>query len=213
MTFWEELNNWYAKQTQLFHDLPFIRRAFAGGITKPDYVRFLRDYYHFVGTAGPVYGACASKIDHRHGYVRDWFAKCTFKEMGHDRFIVNDLKALGMSEAEIRESRPSSAMDALCCYNFGFIERHNPIGLLGTPFLMGKLSAIYSLHASQKIKEALGFKESGASFFEAHGHLDKEQPEDVGSVIQSITEKDIQEEIFLNAETLFALYLNFLRSL
>jgi len=213
MAFWDELNGWYVEEARKFQEIPFVRRAFAGGLTRPEYVHFLKDYYHFVRSAGPVYSACAAKIDYRFARVRDWFAKCAFKEIDHDRFVVSDLKALGIPEAETRQSRPGTAMDALCCYNFGFIEQHHPVGLLGTPFLMGKLSAVYSLHASQKIKEALNLKEGGASFFEAHGHLDREQPEDVGLVIQSIAETDMQAEIFLNAKTLFALYVGFLRSL
>ncbi len=198
---------------QKFQTLPFVQSALSGSLTKPGYTRFMKDYYHFVRTAGPIYSACASHIGYDFPRVREWFLKAAYKETDHDHFVVNDLETLGVPAAETRASQPGPEMDALCAYNFAFVERHHPVGMLGTPFLMGNLSTVYSLHAAQKIKDALGLKENGASFFEAHGHLDKAQPEDVGLVLQSITDPKIQNDIFLNAKTIFMLYQNFFRTL
>lgn len=213
MTFWEKLNQWYGDEAGKFQSIPFIRAVFEGKLTREGYKTFLKSYYPFVAAAAPLYAHAASKIPPAFPRVREWFFKSAYKEMGHDEFIVNDLTALGIQAADTKASRPVPEIDALVSYNYAFLDRHHPVGILGTPFLMGKLSTAYSLGAAQKLKDALGLGEEGISFFFAHGHLDKEQPEDVSLVIQSITDAAIQEDIFLNARAVFMLYQNYFRTL
>jgi len=214
MTFWEEISRWFESEGKKFQELPFVTAAFSGGLSRSGYVTFLKDYYHFVKNAAPFYGAAASKIPTDFPRVRDWFFKSAYKEMGHDDFILRDLEFLGENPEKIKTSLPSPEMDALVGYNYYFMDKHHPVGVLGTAFVMGRLSTAYSLEAAEKIKTSLGLGDEGASFFFAHGHLDKEQPEDVGAVIESLADKkEIQQEILLNAKTEFMLYQNFFRTL
>jgi pyrroloquinoline quinone (PQQ) biosynthesis protein C len=211
--FWDDLNRWYETEVLQFRTIPFVQDVFSGKLTLEGYRTFLLQYYHFVGTAPRIYSSAAAKIGPEYQQVREWFSKSAFKEMDHDEFIIRDLSALGVPMEEARTSRPTPEMEALVAYNFYFVDHRNPVGLLGTPFLMGKLSSAYSLVAAEKLKNALGLQEEGATFFFAHGHLDKDQPEDVSGIIQAIIDPKIQQDIFLNAKTIFMLYQNFFKTL
>ena len=214
MTFLESLHQWFDLEIQEFQTIPFVQSAFSQKLTKDHYIKFLEQYYHFVGNASPMYGLAVSRIPLEYRFIRDWFNQSAFNESGHEDFILRDLIALGLSEDTVKKSIPSPSMDALIGYNFYFTLNRHPVGLLGTPYLMGKLSTIYSLEIAKKLKESLGLKgEEGTSFFFAHGHLDKEQPQDIEQIIHSITNTDIQKNIFQNAKTVFMLYQSFLRSL
>lgn len=213
MTFLEQLNGWYAKEVLQFQQIPFVQSVFVGTLTKDGYTRFLQEYYHFVHSAAPMYAAATSRIPYSFPRAREWFAKYTYKELDHDEFIVKDLEALGIPASVTRASRPCPEIDALIGYNLYFIERRNPVGVLGTAYLMGKLSAGFSLGVAGTLQKALNLPEEAVSFFFAHGHLDKEQPEDVSVVLQTISEKSAQEEILFNARTVFMLYQNFFRSM
>ena len=213
VSFWSQLNEWYESEVPSFQRLPFLVSVFSGKLSRPAYVAFLREYYHFVKSAGSFYGLAAGRVPTEFPRVREWLFKTAYREHDHYEFIIKDLEALGVSSPTVKESQPGPAIDALIGYNIYFVEHRHPVGALSMPYLMGKLSTGFSLAGAEKLKAALGIGEAGASFFFAHGHLDRDQPEDIGSVIQAITEKDVQAEIFQNAKAVFMLYRNFFQTL
>ncbi len=213
MLFLDKLNLWFLNEAQIFKSIPFVQRALEGKITRDEYTKFLLDYMPLVQNAAKMYAIAGSNVSDEFLRVKEWFYKSAYKEFNHDQFMVNDLKALGVSKEQIKNHDPHPIIDALCGYNISFSQRHHPIGALGTPFIMGRLSTSLSITAAQNIKTSLNLLDEGVSFFFAHGHLDKDQPEDVDSVIQSIVTPSIQDSILLNAKVTFFLYQSFFRSI
>lgn len=206
------LDKWIYDQSSQFVALPLVQKALSGLLTKEAYAEFLLDYRHFVTTAGSMYALAAAHIDtQKYDLIKRWFFKQAYREYDHGKFIKEDLKALGFDNDMIETHSASPAMEALCCFNFGFIFRKHPAGLLGTPYIMTQLSSGFALKAAQSLKEKLKLDGAGASFFEAHAHLDKDQVSEIRDLIGSITDNAILEQIDLNAKGLLHCYSGFMQ--
>lgn len=210
----DRLTSWYEHEQGAFVTIPFVVRALESKLTHREYVEFLLQYQFFVRTASPMYAEAAAKLPQDYDLIREWLFQQAYREFDHHKFIENDLKALGQEVSAIRGAKISPAMDILCNYNFGFIERHKvPIGIMGSPFVMIQLSAAYALGVAEKIKQGLGLKDEGVTFLDAHGHLDADQAQGLIHIMNGIVDAHDQDEIMLNAQANFSLYKQFLLSL
>ena len=209
MKFYEKLEELSDQLSQEVIQIPFVQKVFSETIPEEaqkdfhkQFICFYTQYYYWVKSVSPLFSIAASKIPDDYRIVRDWFYKTAYYEYNHYDFIMNDLKDLGVSETIVTSTKPNPAMDALIGYNHYFLNNHHPVGALGTPLIMSGLSNQFSLKVADGLEKKLGTR---LSFFDAHGHLDKDQPEDIAQILKTVSDPNVHEEILFNIKTIINL--------
>lgn len=217
MSFFEQIKTLSDQLSQGVIQIPFVQKVFSDTIPeeakkdfRKQFIDFYIQYYYWVKSVSPFLSSAAGRIPDEYRTIRDWFYKTAFYEYNHYDFIMNDLIEMGVSESTIKKTKPNPAMDALIGYNHYFPYHHHPVGVIGTPLIMGGLSNQLSLKVADGLEKKLGAR---LSFFDAHGHLDKDQPEDIAQILKTITDPTVHEAILFNIQTINMLYIHFLKSL
>lgn len=160
------------------------------------YETWLAQTYFFVRHSTPMLAlSCGLAIENRPYHLR--CISHLAEEKGHDRLLINDLKALGSSIDLFEELSSTRAFYQTQYY---WIEHVNPVSFLGYVLL---LEGIAVSCGAEKIKETEGF--SGRSFVEVHAKEDLAHLGRAMAQIEAMSEKD-RRDIVSNAEQSSDLY-------
>ena len=87
-------------------DAPLIHRALNREITLEEYVAFLIQAYHHVKHTVPLLMATGSRIPEEREWLREAVAEYIEEEIGHEEWILNDIKASGGDAEAVRNGSP-----------------------------------------------------------------------------------------------------------
>jgi pyrroloquinoline quinone (PQQ) biosynthesis protein C len=105
------------------------------------------------------------------------------EELGHERLVVHDLKAIGLMGDDERVDPPLPATDALINYLYGVALREGAISRLGYSYWAETVyDQIGPLLSSAK--QSLGIDDRNMTFFAAHSVIDVKHAEEVRSAIR-----------------------------
>jgi len=115
---------------------PFGRRLLRGEVTRAEYAGFLAQSYHYVRWTMPLLESAGAQLRASRPALAEAFLVKAREEDGHERWILRDLRALGLSAAEVAASAPSRGVEAYVAWNRMIAESPQAIGLLGTAYVL-----------------------------------------------------------------------------
>ncbi len=213
MTFHEQLARATAPDREYLLSAPVIRRALAGDVTRELYVAFLTQAYHHVRHTVPLLMAVGARLPDQHAWLRGAVLHYLEEETGHEEWILNDIERAGGDRAAAAASEPAVATEAMVAYAYDTVFRRNPVGFFGMVHVLEGTSVALALNAADRIQQVLQLPVTAFTYLRSHGELDKEHINDLGAILERLTDEDDQAAVIRCARGIYWLYGNVFRGL
>ena len=79
----------------------------------------------------PLLQAAKAALPAHHAWLNDAMDEYVEEEMGHDEWILNDIRACGADAEAVRHGKPGHAAEVMVAYAYDMIARRNPLGFFG----------------------------------------------------------------------------------
>ncbi len=211
--FYQRLQQETAQEREYLLSSPLIVSALNGEITRDEYVAFLGQAYQHVKHTTPLLMAVGSRIHERDEWLRDKIAHYIEEEVGHQEWILNDIKHCGGDADTVRHAVPSLPVELMISFIWDFVSRRNPIGFFGMVFVLEGTSVSVATHSADKIRDALQLPKNAFSYLYSHGSLDIGHIDFFQNIVNNISETQDQEDIIHVAKIIFRLYADMFRAL
>ena len=132
-----------------------LQRGALGTISLSTYSAYLTEAYHHVKHTTPLLMACGSRISPRQELLRDAIAEYIEEELGHQEWILNDIKACGKDSEAVRHGQPRPATEIMISYAYDSITRGNPLSFFGMVLVLEGTSTTLATTAAETIRESL----------------------------------------------------------
>ena len=194
MKLFESLGDAVATERDYLFSSPIIVDALHGDITLPQYVAFLKEAYFHVKETVPLLMACGSRLGDDQEWLRGAVAHYIDDEYGHEKWILNDIRACGADAELIRNSAPSRATELMVSFAWDTIQRCDPVGFFGMVYV-------------------LGLPEDAFSYLMSHGSIDMEHVQFLEGLMNRFEDPRDHATITHCAKRFFYLYANIFRDL
>jgi hypothetical protein len=174
MSFYEELTSATEADRREMLNIPFLRAGVAAEVDRGDYLRFLEQAYHHVRHTVPLLMACGARLPERLDWLREAVAEYIGEELGHERWILEDIRAAGGSPEAVRSGAPALATELMVAYAYDLIQRRNPVGFFGMVFVLEGTSVSLASAAADALQQALSLPSNAFTYLRSHGSLDLE---------------------------------------
>ncbi len=173
MTPYDRLYAETASARNRFLAIPLVRQAAAEGGSRAVYLDFLTQAYHHVKHTFPLLSlAAALTKDERY---QDALFEYMKEERGHDKWILDDIRALGGDADRVANSKPDTACEIMVGYAYYGIEHISPYAILGMVHVLEGLSTMLAHSVASAVKGSLRLDDNkGFSYLMSHGSLDIE---------------------------------------
>jgi pyrroloquinoline quinone (PQQ) biosynthesis protein C len=212
-TFYERLQQETETERQYLLSSPLIVAAMKDGISHAEYVAFLEQAYHHVKHTTPLLMAVGSRIPEKNEWLREKIAHYIEEEVGHQEWILNDIRACGGDAEVVRHATPSLPVELMISYIWDFVSRRNPTGFFGMVYVLEGTSVNVATQAADKIRESLSLPKNAFSYLYSHGSLDVEHIDFFEGIVNRIDDAKDQADIIHVARIIFRLYGDMFRSL
>jgi len=172
VAFYDDLISETETERNALFSIPFIQRGTAGKLGLDSYIAFLTQAYHHVKHTTPLLMACGGRLPERLEWLRTAISEYIEEEIGHQEWILNDIKACGADGEAVRSGHPSSATELMVAYAYDTIHRGNPAGFFGMVLVLEGTSVALATHAAERIGESLKLPKAAFSYLTSHGSLD-----------------------------------------
>ena len=200
-----------AAQQELL-SLPVIQKAMKGDIKTSTYVAFLTQAYHHVKHTVPLLMLTGSKISHQDEWLRTAMAEYIEEEIGHEKWILNDITAAGGDAESVSISDPAFATEMMVAYAYDSINRIGPLTFLGMVHVLEGTSVLLATHVANSIKTSLSLPQKAFSYLYSHGDLDQDHQKFFEDLINKLTEKQLSV-VIKSCQRFYKLYANIFREL
>lgn len=213
MSFYHQLIESTWPDREYLMSAPVIQETLAGRITLPRYLAFLTQAFHHVRHTVPLLMIAGSRLPERYKSLQPRFLHYLDEEVGHDEWILNDIRAAGGDVAALRRSDPHPETDAFVAYVYDTVQRRNPLGIFGMVLVLEGTSVALALQAADRIQAALQLPDGAFTYLRSHGTLDQQHVRDLENILETITDVHDQADITQCARVMFWLYGQMLRGL
>jgi pyrroloquinoline quinone (PQQ) biosynthesis protein C len=213
MTFFEELQQATSTEQAALQSIPIIRNALVGDVTLKQYVSFLTQAYHHVKHTTPLLMACGAKLDQNKEWLRVAIAHYIEEEIGHQDWILNDIKACGADVEKIRYSQPAFETELMVAYAYDTIARGNPVGFFGMVHVLEGTSIQLAIHAADALQQSLGLTKEAFTYLNSHGALDLEHVDFFRGLANRLDKPEDKACLIHCAKVVYRLYGDIFRSL
>ena len=204
MTFYDRLLAETKIDRERFLALPLIQRVLTLGASRALYVAFLTQAYHHVKHTFPLLALAASRTTDE--AYQDALVEYMAEERGHEKWILDDIAAMGGDREAVRIGSPGVACQAMVGYAYYAIERISPFAMLGSVHVLEGLSVLLADHVADSVTKSLDIKSSGLSYLRTHGSLDTAHVAFFRDTINHITDRAIQTLIIEQSKIFYRLY-------
>jgi thiaminase len=211
--FYSELNKATESERQELLSIPFIQQGAKGELSLQSYIAFLTQAYHHVKHTTPLLMACGSKVPSSADWMRDAIAHYIEEELGHQEWILNDIKECGGDSEAVRNSEPDMAAELMCAYAYDVVQRRNPVGLFGMVLVLEGTSIKIALEAAKNIQKTLKLPDTAFSYLNSHGALDVSHMDHFEKVVNRIESEDDRKFVIHTAKRFYKLYGDIFRGL
>jgi len=213
MTFYEELQQATAAERNALLSVPIIGKALQGQVTLDQYIAFLTQAYHHVKHTSPLLMTCGGRVPESHEWIRTALAHYIEEEIGHQEWILNDIRVCGGDAEAVRHGKPNMHTELMVAYAYDTIMRNNPCGFFGMVFVLEGTSIQLATHAAGVMQKSLNLPNGAFSYLTSHGSLDLEHIDFFQSVVNKL-ELDVDKQAVIHcAKVFFHLYANIFRSI
>ncbi len=213
MTHYEELSAATARDRERLLAIPFIRDGGAGRLRLRDYVAFLTQAYHHVKHTLPLLMACGARLPERLEWLREAMVEYVTEELGHQEWILNDLRACGADAEQVRHGKPDVAAELMIAYAYDTIARGNPAGFLGMVLVLEGTSVMVATQAAEALGRSLGLPQSAFSYLTSHGTLDQGHVRFYETLVNRLDDPADRAAVIHGARVFYKLYGDVFRAL
>ncbi len=213
MNFFDHLQQCTQSDRDYLFASPLIQAALAGQVQRHSYIAFLTEAFHHVSHTVPLLMACGSRLSARQEWLRNAMAEYIEEELGHQEWILNDLRACGADAEAIREGQPAMATELMVSTMYDRINRLNPVSMLGMVFVLEGTSTLLATQAAGSLKQSLGLPDKAFSYLTSHGALDLEHMKFFEQLVNRLEDPADQHAVVHTARVIYRLYAEMFRSL
>jgi pyrroloquinoline quinone (PQQ) biosynthesis protein C len=213
MPFYDELLQATEQERDELLNLPLIRAGAAGQVSKEAYIAFLAEAYHHVKHTSPLLMACGSRLPARYEWLRDAVAEYIEEEVGHQEWILNDIKACGGDAEAVRHGHPGIPAEIMVAYAYDMIARVNPIGFFGMVLVLEGTSVEVASRAGGSLKSSLRLGNEAFTYLTSHGSLDLEHIDFYTTLVNRIDDPADRAVLIHSAKMFYKLYGDIFREL
>lgn len=213
LTFYERLQAATIQERQLLRQAPLIRAALAGALAREDYRAFLTQAYHHVRHTVPLLMACGARLAPEYEWLRVKMAHYIEEEIGHQEWILDDIRHSGGDADAVRDARPLPATELMVAYAYDQIARVHPLGFLGMVFVLEGTSIELASAAAEAIQRSLNLPKRAFSYLTSHGALDLEHVDFFRDLVNQIDNEADRDIVLHAAKMFFSLYSNIFYSI
>lgn len=186
--------------------LPIIQSALSGGLSKTQYLEFLGQAYHHVRHTVPLLMACGSRLHGTRAWLQEAIAEYIEEEIGHEQWILNDIKACDGDPDQVRASKPWMETEMMVAYAYHQIDRGNPVGFFGMVHVLEGTSVSVASQAAAAIRKSLGLPPRAFTYLTSHGSLDQEHVLFFRNLMNRIESAEDRQAIVHCARRFYRLY-------
>lgn len=212
MTFYDRLTRETAAERDQFLAIPLVQRALSSGGPKSLYIAFLTQAYHHVKHTFPLLALAASRTtDERY---QDALVEYMEEERGHEKWILDDIRALGGDADAVRNGRPDPACRLMVAFTYHAIEHVSPYAMLGSVHVLEGMSVFLADRLADTLKRLFGADgEAGFSYLTSHGSLDQEHVAFFRKLVDGFDDPVVQDIVIDHAKMFYRLYGDIFRDL
>lgn len=213
MSFFDRLqHNTQTERDYLFAS-PLIQAALSGQVQRHSYIAFLTQAFHHVSHTVPLLMACGARLSSRQEWLRNAMAEYIEEELGHQEWILNDLRACGADADAVRNGQPALATELMVSTMYDRINRLNPVAMLGMVFVLEGTSIALASQAAGSLQQGLGLPHTAFSYLTSHGALDQEHMKFFEQLVNRLEDPLDQQAVIHTAKVIYRLYADMFRSL
>ncbi len=213
MEFFDELSESTRAERDYLLAAPIIQQAMAGTVSLPSYVAFLSQAYHHVKHTTPLLMACGSRLPERLEWLREAVAEYIEEELGHQEWVLNDIRACGADAEAVRKATPHLPTELMVSYVYDRIQRHNPVSFFGMVHVLEGTSIALATRMAGVIKGELGLPAQAFSYLTSHGSLDIGHVEFFKKLMNRLDDQADKAAVVHTARVVYRLYGDMFRSL
>jgi len=211
--FYDELLAATERERNELLNLPLIRAGAAGKVTREMYIAFLTEAYHHVKHTVPLLMSCGARLPERYEWLREAVAEYVEEEIGHQEWILNDIKACGADAEAVRRGCPGLATEVMVAYAYDAIARGNPIAFFGMVLVLEGTSVEVATRAGEAIQTSLGLGSEAFTYLASHGSLDVGHTDFYAKLINRIDDPADRAVLIHAARVFYKLYGDIFREL
>ncbi|PZQ17717.1 MAG: iron-containing redox enzyme family protein [Ancylobacter novellus] len=212
MSFCDRLIAETAAERADFLSIPLIQRTLANGAPPELYRAFLGEAYHHVKHTFPLLALAAARTtDERY---QDALVEYMEEERGHEKWILDDIAAMGGDASAVRDGAPGFACRVMVGYAYYAIERVSPYAMLGSIHVLEGMSVLLADRVADAVGRSLkGGSKGGFSYLRSHGGLDVEHVAFFRTLVDGIQDSDVQTIVIEQSRIFYRLYGQIFRDL
>ena len=211
--FYDELLAATERERNELLNLPLIRAGATGQVNRDMYIAFLAEAYHHVKHTVPLLMSCGARLPERYEWLREAVAEYVEEEIGHQEWILNDIKACGADAEAVRNGCPGLATEIMVAYAYDAIARVNPIAFFGMVLVLEGTSVEVATRAGEAIRNSLGLGSEAFTYLTSHGSLDVGHTDFYARLINRIDGPADREVLIHAARVFYKLYGDIFREL
>ncbi|WP_027591612.1 iron-containing redox enzyme family protein [Pseudomonas sp. RL] len=213
MEFFDELQRQTEAERAYLLGAPIIRSALDGTASRDSYIAFLSEAYHHVKHTVPLLMACGARLPERLEWLRVAVAEYIEEEIGHQEWILNDIRACGGDAEAVRNGQPSLATELMVAYVYDRIARHNPVSFFGMVNVLEGTSIALATQAADVLRTSLQLPPQAFSYLTSHGSLDISHVEFFRTLMNRLDDADDRAAVVHTARVVYRLYGDLFHSL
>ena len=203
--FYDRLMRETERERNGFISIPLIGAALRSGASRELYLDFLTQAYHHVKHTFPLLAFAAARTTDE--AYQDALVEYMEEERGHEKWILNDIEAMGGNEDAVREGKPGIACEVMVGYTYYAIEWVSPYAMLGSVHVLESMSTLLADQAADAIQRSLAHRgNDGFSYLRSHGALDIEHVAFFKKLVNGITDTSIQQIVIEASKVFYRLY-------
>ena len=193
--------------------LPILRASATGQVSLAAYIAFLTEAYHHVKHTTPLLMFCGGRLPEKYEWLRTAVAEYIEEELGHQEWILGDIKACGGDAEAVRHGTPRAATELMVAYAYDTIARVNPVGFFGMVLVLEGTSVALASHSGKSLQQSLNLGNDAFSYLSSHGSLDVSHIGFYESLINRVTDPADQTCLIHSARMFYKLYGDIFRDL
>lgn len=213
MSFYDQLVSSTETEKNRLFSTPVIQRALNGDVQLQEYQNFLGQAYHHVKHTVPLLMACGSRLPDRLGWLQEAVAEYIEEELGHEKWILEDIAATGGYPEQVAQQTPLPATELMVAYAYDTISRVNPVGFFGMVHVPEGTSVSLAQHAADAIQQSLGLPSNAFHYLTSHGSIDQEHIVFLANLMNRIEDPKDQADIIHTANMIYRLYGDIFRAI
>ena len=212
MTFYERLSQETTGERETFLAIPLVRHAIARGAPRSLYLEFLAEAYHHVKHTFALLSLAASRTEDER--YQDGLVEYMEEERGHEKWILNDIEAMGGDPDKVRLGAPRAPCRIMVGYAYYAIERISPYAMLGSVHVLEGMSVLLADKLASSLKTSFGsVGDAGFSYLNSHGTLDVSHVDFFRTLVDGFDERPTQDLIVDQSRLFYRLYGDIFRDL